>query len=110
MDQPETSTRAIVAFILAIVALPAISCFGCGGIALGVAALLVGISARRQIRESEGAQVGEGLARAAIIIGAIAAVLGLLLGIGLLVIPGLTLLAPGVQDVFDQIIQQLEMA
>ena len=111
MDQTtKTSTRAIVSLILAIVALPAISCFGCGGIVFGVAAVLVGISARRQIAASDGMETGDGLARAGIIIGAIAGVLGLLFGLAMLIIPGMTIAGPGIQEFFEEIVQQLGAA
>jgi hypothetical protein len=111
MDQTtKTSTRAIVSLILAIVAWPSIACFGCGGIVFGLAAVLVGVSARRQITASDGMETGEGLARAGVIIGAIAAVLGLLFGLGMLIIPGLTLVGPGIQEFFEEIVQQLGAA
>lgn len=108
MDQTRTSTRAIVALTLAVVALPAISCFGCGGVVLGVAAILVGVTAQRQIQESGGAEGGKGLAQAGIIIGAIAALLGLLFGIGILVIPGLTYMGPEIQELFEDLVRQLQ--
>lgn len=111
MDQTtKTSTRAIVSLILAIVAVPALACIGCGGVIFGLAAVLVGISARRQITASNGMETGEGFARAGIIIGVIAIVLGILFGLSLLILPGMTILGPGIQEFFDNVVRQLGAA
>ena len=50
-----------------------------GRVALGIVAIVLGVKARNEISDSGGAQQGDGLALGGIITGAIAAVLGLLI-------------------------------
>ena len=104
---PNTSTKAVVSLILGIASVPAISCFGCGGIILGIAALIVGLRARREIADSGGAETGDGLALAGVIIGVIAAILGLLFGIGILVIPSVAAVGGGIQEFFEDMVREL---
>jgi hypothetical protein len=107
LDQPATSTRALIGLLLGLVSLPAIGCLGCGGVVLGIAAVVVGVSARRQIQQSEGMETGQPIAGAAIAMGAIAAALGLLVAVGLLVVPSMAMLDPAVQELFERLSQQL---
>jgi hypothetical protein len=62
----------------------------CGFGLVGIAAVILGVKARREIQSSGGAQQGDGLALGGIITGAIAIVLGLLIlvVIGIAVIAG----------------------
>jgi hypothetical protein len=106
-QQTRTSTLAIVSLLLAILAVPAIACFGCGGLAFGVTAVVTGIVARRSIAASDGAETGAGVAVAAIVVGAIAALVGLAFGLIMLLIPGIVILDPFVQSVFGDVVRQL---
>ncbi|MCJ7695471.1 MAG: DUF4190 domain-containing protein, partial [Anaerolineaceae bacterium] len=64
-------------------------------IIFGLAALIMGFIARKQIKESDGEQGGSGMALAALIMGAATLVLGVvfvilaIVGVSLLSIPGL---------------------
>ena len=69
---PKTNSMAIVSLVLAILGF---ICF-LGAIFAGVA-IVLGVSARRKIRESAGAEKGDGLALAGIIVGAVFLVLQL---------------------------------
>ena len=106
-QETKTNTLAIVSLILGIISVPALGCFGCGGLVFGVAAFITGLVARRRIAESQGAETGKGLALVGIILGAIGALVGLFFGLALIVMPGMTLLGPGVQELFDDIVRQL---
>ena len=79
-QQTKLNTLAIVSLVLAIISVPALACFGCGGLVFGVAGVIVG---------------------------AIGAVLGLLFGLSMLLIPSMTLLGPGIQELFENITGQL---
>jgi hypothetical protein len=72
---------AITSLVLGIVAVPGICCYGIGGIAFGVTALILGRISIRKIRAANGALGGFGLAQAGWIVGLIAAVIGLLYGL-----------------------------
>ncbi|MGQ0743329.1 MAG: DUF4190 domain-containing protein [Acidimicrobiales bacterium] len=76
---PPTSRRtnglAIASLVLGIVALT-------GLLPLAVVALVLGSRARRQIRESRGAEEGEGMATAGVVLGWIGVGLMILIGIG----------------------------
>jgi hypothetical protein len=102
-ETTKTNTLAIVSLLLSLVALPGLVCYGCGAIAFGIAAVVVGVVARRAIAASGGAETGQGLALAGVIIGAIAAGLGLLFGIAMLAIGSLSVLGPEVEELFRQI-------
>ena len=106
-QQTKLNTLAIVSLVLAIISVPALACFGCGGLVFGVAAVITGVIARRRIAASDGMETGNGLALAGVIIGAIGAVLGLLFGLSMLLIPSMTLLGPGIQELFENITGQL---
>jgi hypothetical protein len=65
-----TNQRAIWSFVLGLIAVT-----GCG--VTGIPALVLGYKARREIRESSGAQNGDGLAMAGVVLGWIGSVLTL---------------------------------
>ena len=100
----KTNNWAVISLVLGIVALPATCCYGIG-IFPAILAIILGFIARREIRESEGTQTGEGLALAGIILGAVVIVLGVVF---CLMIVGLGLLGGGIGEVFDNISATLE--
>ncbi len=106
-QETKTNTLAIVSLVLGIISLPGLVCYGCGGVAFGIAALVTGFIARRRIRDSDGMETGQGLALAGIILGATGAVLGLLLGASIVGIAGLTMVGPGIQEMFEDISREL---
>lgn len=71
-----TSGKAVAALVVGIVSLVLSIC--CLGFA-GIVAIFLGLRARREIRESHDRQVGDGLALAGIITGAVAAVVSTVL-------------------------------
>ena len=71
-----TNGKATAALVTGITSLLLSWCCGLG--LAGIVAVVLGAKARREIRESGGRQQGDGLALAGIVIGAVAAVLGLL--------------------------------
>jgi hypothetical protein len=85
-------------------------CTGAVFLITSLAAVITGYMARSQIKNSAGAEGGEGLAMFGLIGGAVALVLAVL---GLCLIPvatiaGLSLLGPDVGNVFSEIIRELE--
>ena len=106
-QQTKLNTLALVSLVLAIVALPAVACAGCGAVALGIAAIVIGLMARRRIAASGGMETGSGLAIAGVIIGALAALLGLLFGLVMLQILGMALHDPDLQRLFENYTRQL---
>jgi hypothetical protein len=99
----KTNGLAITSLVLGILSIPTLSCYG-GGVLFGIAALITGTIARRQIKESGGTQSGDGLALAGIILGA---VVGVFLGTAVCVIAVLLLLGPVVGNVFSNIVDNL---
>ena len=85
-NQSTASTKAlaITSLVLGIVSFPAAFCCGCGMI-FAIAAIVFGLIARSQIKQSGGRQGGAGLALAGLILGGVFA--------GLVVIGGLCYLA-----------------
>lgn len=77
---PQTSTMAILSMVAGIVSIVG-SCLCCGVGVAGIAAIVLGILGQREIRQSNGAKSGSGMAIAGIVTG----VIGLLLTIGLAV-------------------------
>ena len=75
-QKPATNGKATAALITGISSLVLSWCCGLG--LVGIAAIVLGIKARSEIRASRGAQGGDGMAIAGIITGAIAIVIGLL--------------------------------
>lgn len=74
---PTTNGKATAALVTGIASLVLSWCCGLG--VVGVVAIVLGVKARSEIRESGGRQQGDGLALGGIVTGAIAAVLGLLI-------------------------------
>jgi hypothetical protein len=95
-----TNALAIVSLVLGILSLPLTVCYGLG-IVFGIAALILGLIARRQISKSEGLQGGKRLALAGLILGNVA------IAIFIVSLVGLLLMGPTVGDVFSNTIQQL---
>jgi hypothetical protein len=91
--QPRTDGMAIAALVIGIVAGVGIFCYGVPAIILGPIAIYLGRRAQRQIKASGGALTGNGLAMAGWIIGLVAAILGVIYL--LFIILGVTLLATG---------------
>ena len=71
----KTSSKATTALVLGIASL-VLFCLGISFL-LGIAAIVVGLSARKQIRTSQGRLSGDGLALGGIITGAIGTLIGL---------------------------------
>lgn len=71
-----TNGKGVAAMVVGTVSLVLSIC--CLGLA-GIVAIFLGVRARREIRESQGRQVGDGLALAGIITGAVAAVVSAVL-------------------------------
>ncbi|MGB7537995.1 MAG: DUF4190 domain-containing protein [Anaerolineales bacterium] len=69
-----TNALAIASLILGIVSFPTAFCYGCGMI-FAVAAIVIGLIARSQIKQSGGRQGGDGLALAGLILGSVVAAL-----------------------------------
>lgn len=71
-----TNSKATAALITGITTLVLSWCCGLG--VLGLAAVVLGMKGRAEVRQSQGTQTGEGLAIAGIITGGIAVLIGLL--------------------------------
>lgn len=69
---------AIIALVIAIASVPAVSFFGIPAMIGGVVAVVLGLRSRGRIKRSGGALAGGGAALAACIVGLVAAVLGAL--------------------------------
>jgi len=69
---------AITSLVLGIAAFPGICCYGVPGLALGIAAVVLGRIALGRIRNSYGAMGGYGLAQAGWICGLVASILAAL--------------------------------
>lgn len=101
-DSPQptkTNGLAITSLVLGIVAIPC-TCFYGTGILFGIAALITGLIARRQIKESDGTQSGDGLAIAGMILGVLAVLAMIAMGI-------LLLMGPVVGNVFSNIVETI---
>jgi hypothetical protein len=79
-----TNTKATAALITGITTLVLSWCCGFG--VLGAIAIVVGVKARSEIRDSQGAQEGDGLALAGIITGAVAVLIGVLVLIAIIAV------------------------
>lgn len=73
---PTTNGKATASLVVGISSLVLSWCCGLG--LAGIAAIVLGVKARTEIRASHGTQEGDGMALAGIVTGAIAVVLGLL--------------------------------
>ena len=71
-SNPQSSTNvcAIIGFVISLLGVLGVFCFGFFGIILGIAAIILGIVAKGQIKRTQN-QGGNGLATAAVIIGSI---------------------------------------
>lgn len=67
-----TDGMAIAALVVGVIGVVAILGFGAAAVLLGVAAIVLGVLARRRIGESRGALAGGGLATAGWILGLVA--------------------------------------
>jgi hypothetical protein len=93
-SQNRPNSLAVASLVLGVLSLAGLACCGCGGLAFGAAAVVTGAIARHRILVSRGAQTGTGLAAAGIVVGAVGAALGLLLGTAALSISVSPLLWP----------------
>ncbi len=107
-----TNNWAVISLVLSIVAFPVTCCgivfppAGCVAFIPAILAVVLGFIARREIRESGGAQTGDGLALTGIVLGAVLIVVLVLFSC--LVVLGLSLLDEGIEDIFDNISATLE--
>ncbi len=92
---PPTSGMAIGSLIASIAGFSIVPILG------GIVGLILGYIAKKQIRESEGTLAGAGLATAGIIMGWIQVVL---FALPICVIVVLTLMGPGIGDIFSNIL------
>lgn len=97
-----TNGLAITSLVVGILSIPGLFLCSGVGVLFGIAALITGGIARRQIKNSGGTQGGSGIALAGMILGG---VIGVIVGLALSVIVGLTLLGPEIGNVFSDIIQ-----
>ncbi|HET7388020.1 MAG TPA: DUF4190 domain-containing protein [Nocardioidaceae bacterium] len=81
---PETNGKATGALVTGIATLVLSWCCGAG--ILGIIAVLLGVRARSEIRDSGGRQGGDGMALAGIITGAVAIVIGVLVVIAIIIV------------------------
>ena len=82
---------------------PLVFVYACG-VPFGIAALITGTIARKQIEQSGGVQTGAGMALAGMILGG---VIGVLVGVAVVVFAILLLLGPVVGNVFSNIVVNL---
>jgi hypothetical protein len=76
---PAQNQKALIALILGIISVPFMFCCGCIGIGTGAGALACGILGRKEIQASGGAQTGDGMALAGIILGVLGIVVSAVL-------------------------------
>ena len=88
-----TNTLAILSLIFGIVSVPTAICYGCGAV-FAITAIITGFIARRQIQQAGGAQSGNGIALAGLILGIVVTALVLLGGLCYLLIFVFALLSP----------------
>jgi hypothetical protein len=74
----KTNTKAMISLILGIVSLPFGLCCSIFGL-VGIAAIILGNSAKKEIAASGGAETGEGMAKAGLILGIIGTVLAVIM-------------------------------
>jgi hypothetical protein len=107
-----TNNWAVISLVLGIVGLLGSCCGGvvfppiaCVAILPAILAIVLGFIARREIKDSQGTQTGEGLALVGMILGGVIIAL-FVLGCALTV--GLILTGEGIEEVFDSISATLE--
>lgn len=103
LQPTQTNNLAITSMVLGIVSLPLV-CLYYVGVPVGIAAFITGLIARRQIKESAGAQSGNGMAIAGIATGLTSGVI-LFIAIGTIVI--LALLGPAIGNIFSNIVMDI---
>jgi hypothetical protein len=81
---PPTNTKATAALITGISTFLLSWCCGAG--VLGAIAIVLGVKARAEIRDSQGAQEGDGIAIAGIVTGAVAVLVGLLVLVAIIAV------------------------
>lgn len=99
----------IISVLIGIVgccAFPIVS--GLIGTIFGLAAFIMGLVARKKIKEQGGAQSQSKMATAAFILGIVGGVLGLI-GVVWGVIANLVLLGPSIENIFQDVLDQIEM-
>ncbi len=114
--QPKSNTSAIIALVLGIISV-LIGIVGCcvfrlvgGGIGtiLGVVAFIMGLVARKKIKDQGGQQSQLKMATAAFILGIVGSIFGFVnLLIGLII--NLSLLGPSIENLFQDTLDQIEM-
>jgi Domain of unknown function (DUF4190) len=97
LQAKKTNGLSIASMVTGIVSIPLSFCYG-AGLPFGIAALIMGIIARKQIKET--AQEGSGMALTGIITGGIVTGLAIL---GIITIVILLILGPVIGNVFTQI-------
>jgi hypothetical protein len=105
LPEAQGATPAMVLGIIALVVTPASCCCGFIAvvpIAMGIVAVFMGVNARNRVNASQGTLGGGGKALAGIITGGIAAVLGLIFGVGYAILYGL-----GSSGVLNNLVNQL---
>ncbi len=105
VQQPSrTNGLAISSMVLGILAVPMFFCYG-SGIIFGIVALILGLIARRQIRDGGNTEKGSGMALTGIIIGGVS---GVLFALAVIMIVVLALLGPAIGNIFSNVMQGIE--
>lgn len=103
VSKPTSNSLAVVSLGLGILSLASIFCGGLLiGIPTSIGAIVTGVIARNQIKQSEGTQTGSGLAIAGIVLGILGVVA---VAVPILIITVLALFGPAIGDIFDNILQ-----
>jgi hypothetical protein len=77
---PKSNTKAVVSLVIGIVSLPLGLCCSVFGL-LGIAAIVLGNQAGKEIEGSPGLQTGAGMARAGVILGIVGTVIAVIMAI-----------------------------
>ncbi len=78
------------------------------GLVLGILALILGLAAKKKVKEEGGLPSQSKLATAGFILGIVGIVLGLV-GLAVGIIVKLTLAGPAMENIFQNVINQMEM-
>jgi len=111
----KTNTLAIIGLILGIISVLMILTSCCVlplfnsivGLIFGIAALILGLMAKKQIKEQGSSQSQAKMANAAFILGIVGIVIGLI-GLVLAIITKLVLSGPAIEQIFQDIVEQLQ--